>query len=472
MKIVIVGGGISGLAAAYRLEQALPEAEVTVLEQGGRPGGAVHTERHDGFLLETGPNGFLDNKPATLALCRDLGLGDRLMPASEAAGKNRYLFLGGRLRPLPGGFGAFLTSDLLSWRGKLSLLYERFRRGSAGGRDESVAAFVRRRAGPEAELLADALVTGIYAGDPELLSAQAAFPRLIELERAAGSVLAGMARAARQRRREARARGEPVPRLGRMWSFREGLGLLIDTLAAALKQPVVLGVAARRILRQTGGPGWVVAGPGKESWAADAVLLACPAYQQAALLADLDPALADHVGAIAYNRVTVVGLGYRRDDVPGRLDGFGYIAPQRERRDVLGVQWCSFIFPDRAPAGMVLLRAMCGGWHRPDAAAWDDDRLVTALRAELRLAMGITAAPVLHRVIRWERAIPQYHLGHGKRVAWIEARTARHPGVFLGGNAYHGVALNDCTEQAGRLAEQVRDYLQSVPSPAPGPRIP
>jgi oxygen-dependent protoporphyrinogen oxidase len=459
MKVVIVGAGISGLAAAFRLQQRLPTAEITVLEQRDRPGGTVWTEPRDGFLIETGPNGFLDTRPWTLDLCRDLGLGERVVAAAAAA-RNRYLFLGGRLRSLPSGLGSFLASGLLSWRGKASILLERFRRRRPGTKDESIDAFVRRRFGPEAADLADALVTGIYAGDKKLLSASACFPRLTTFEAEHGSVLKGLAHAARQRRRAAAAQGKPARQPGRMWSFPEGLGLLIETLRERLTRPPLLGAAARRVRR--GGeprPQWVVAGEGHEEWQADAVVLTCPAYQQADLLADLDPALAEQVGAIPYNRVAVLGLGYRREDVPGDLDGFGFIAPQGERRDLLGVQWCSSLFPGRAPPGMVLLRALCGGWHRPEVVAWQDDRLLQAVRDELRLAMGITAAPRLHHIVRWERAIPQYHLGHLERVAWIEGRLAHHPGLFLGGNAYYGVALNDCTAQGVVLAERVRRYV-------------
>ena len=206
-KTIIIGAGISGLALAFRLQQAAPLLDITILEQRDRPGGTTWTERPDGFQVETGANGFLDSKPSTLALCRDLGLADRLVPASEGAGKNRYLFLGDHLHPLPGSLGSFLRSDLLSWRGKLSFLAERFRRGRRNGPDESVAAFARRRAGPEvADLFADALVTGIYAGDPALLSVRAAFPRLTALEEEHGSVLKGFGRLARARRREAAAR--------------------------------------------------------------------------------------------------------------------------------------------------------------------------------------------------------------------------------------------------------------------------
>jgi oxygen-dependent protoporphyrinogen oxidase len=461
-RVVIVGAGISGLAVAYRLRQQQPAVEITVLEQNSRPGGTVWTEDCDGFRIEAGPNGFLDSKPSTLNLCHELGLEGELVEASDTAARNRFLFLDGRLRQLPNSLRSFLQSDLLSWRAKLGLFAERFRRKRTDPADESVDAFARRRAGAEvAAIFADALVTGIHAGDPKLLSLRAAFPRMAALEAEHGSILKGLARTARQRRAEAKARGEPYRRPGKLWSLRPGLRRLIEALTERLDRPPVLGVTVRRLRREPAG--WVVEGNGKEIWPADAVVLACPAYQQAAILADLDAALAERIGSIAYNRVAVVGLGYRRADVPHPLDGFGYIAPQNTRRDLLGVQWCSSTYPDRTPAGMVLLRALAGGWHRAEVAGWDDDRLLAAIRAELRLAMGITATPVLYHIVRWQRAIPQYHLGHLERVAAIQDRAAEHPGLFLGGNAYHGVALNDCTEQGDRIAGQAAHYLQGIP---------
>jgi oxygen-dependent protoporphyrinogen oxidase len=240
---------------------------------------------------------------------------------------------------------------------------------------------------------------------------------------------------------------------------------LIDTLTAQLPRPPLLGAAAQQVMLQSAtqaGTGrWLVRTADARTWPADVVVLACPAYRQAALLADLDQELANTIGTIPYNRVTVVGLGYRRSDVPMSVDGFGFIAPQRTKRDLLGVQWCSSLFPDRAPADAVLLRAMCGGWHRADVAGWEEPRLLTAMRSELQQAMGITAAPIFRRVIRWDRAIPQYHLGHQQRVQQIEQRLVRHPGLFVGGNAYHGVALNDCTEQATVLAEKIGTFLQN-----------
>jgi len=312
-------------------------------------------------------------------------------------------------------------------------------------------------------VFADAFVTGIYAGDPTLLSVRASFPRLAALEDKYGSVMKGFARSLRERRAEAEAKGEGPRRTGQMWSLREGLRGMIEAVSERLARPPVFGAGVKAIDRapDSSQPGWVVRGEGRDRWAADAVVLACPAYQQAAVVADLDRELADQIGGIAYNRVAVVALGYRRADVPHDLDGFGYIAPQRTRRDVLGVQWCSSIFPGRAPEGAVLLRAMCGGWHRAEVAGWEDERLIEAVRADLRQALGITAAPVTHHIARWDRAIPQYRLGHLERVAWVEERALRYSGLFLAGNAYRGVALNDCTEQGGVLATRVATYLRS-----------
>jgi oxygen-dependent protoporphyrinogen oxidase len=308
-----------------------------------------------------------------------------------------------------------------------------------------------------ARVLADAAVTGIHAGDPELLSVAAAFPRVVQFEREHGSVSRGLRAAARERRQAQKVRGEQ-PRPPQLWSFREGLGALVDALRERLGKCLRTGVTARRVERA--GNAWVVRGEGHESWDADAVILTAPAREQAAMVADLDSHLATEMQGIPYNRVAVVALGYRRVDLPTRVpDGFGYIAPQNTRRDVLGVQWCTSIFPERAPDGMVLWRALCGGWHRAEMIEWPDDRLVNAVREELRLAMGVAAAPAFIEIVRWPAAIPQYMIRHLDRVRRIEARVATQPGLFVGGNAYHGVAMNDCTEQALVLAERVAGYI-------------
>jgi oxygen-dependent protoporphyrinogen oxidase len=456
-RIVIVGGGISGLVLAYRIEQFLPGAEVTLLEQQAHVGGKIGTLERDGFRVEMGPNGFLDNKPAVLNLCKEIGLGDRLVAASEASGRNRFLFLRDRMRALPSGPWSLLTSNVLSFPAKIRLLLEQYRPRRRETADESIHDFARRRAGREiAETLADALVSGIFAGDPKLLSVQACFPRWATFERERGSLTAGIRAASRQRQTEAAAKGEPPPKTGqRMWSFRDGLGLLTATLRSRLTRPPLLGAVVRSLRRLKEANVWQVRGDGGERWTADVVALTCPAYTQAELLADEDSQLAEQMAEIAYTPIAVVALGYRAADVPGKLDGFGYLTPQRDRRDVLGVQWCSSIYPGRSPEGTVLLRALCGGWNRADILGWDDDRLLRAVRADLSVTMRIHAAPVFHQIVRWERAIPQYHVGHLARVARIEQRAGKHPGLFLGGNSFRGVALPDCVEQAEALARRI-----------------
>jgi len=289
------------------------------------------------------------------------------------------------------------------------------------------------------------LVTGIHGGDPELLDVRSAFPRLVKFETEDGSVIRGMRKAAKGKR----AAGDK-PERPKLWSFRDGLEVLIAALAERLPRPPVLGVAVRQIKRAA--TGWIVQGEGNDVWTADTVVLTCPAFQQARIVAELDTELAGLLAEIAYNRIAVVALGYPADDVPTVYNGFGYIAPQRLRRDVLGVQWCSAIFPARAPQGFVLWRALCGGWHRRDVVDWHDDKLAAAVQNEIRLATGVDAQPMFTHVMRWPQAIPQYLLGHPERVAAIEARAAVHPGLILGGNALHGISLNDCVEWASKIA--------------------
>jgi oxygen-dependent protoporphyrinogen oxidase len=442
-RVVVVGAGPAGLTVAFRLKQLSPACAVTVLEPRAAPGGNVGTVAANGFRVEVGPNGFLDAKPSTLELARDLGLGGELVAASEGSRQNRFVYHAGRIERLPGSPLGLLTSPLLSAAGKVSLLREPFRRKQLRP-GESVAAFARRRFGREAaSAFLDPLVTGIHAADPESLEVAAAFPRLVRFERDHGSVVRGFLKSLKQRKADGAG-----PQ--RMWSFRGGLQVLIDALRERVADSLICGVTVKRVVRTAGG--WRVHGDGHDSWPADAVVVAAPAFAQAAMLADLDATLAADLAGIAYTPVAVVALGYRVEDTAGVPDGFGYIAAGRLRRDVLGVQWCSSIFPERAPPGFVLWRALCGGAFRPELVSLPDEELVRRVHAELRHALKVRGEPAFVRVVKWPAAIPQYRVGHVERVAGIEAAAARHPGLFLTGNALHGVALNDVTEQAARVA--------------------
>lgn len=441
-RVVIVGAGISGLSLAYRL-QSLCDAEIHVLEASSRFGGVLWTDVSDGFVVEYGANGFLDNQPSTIELARELDLGDRLIAASPAAGRNRYLVLGNRLVPLPTSIRTFVRSPLLTWRGKLRLLAEPLLHRRPA-RPESVSEFARRRFGDEAaDVLIDAITTGIHGGDPSLLDVRAAFPRLSKMEVEFGGIVRAMLS----------SRGGPR----QMWSFTGGMRDLIDALAKNLRIAPRLGMTVRRLATAVGR--WRVELAGGHHVDADAVVLTCPAPMQASIVSELDEPMAGLMAGIAYNRIAVVALGYRASDLTAPWPGFGFIVPQRTRRDLLGVQWCSETYLGRAPNGMVLWRALCGGWHRADVVSWPDELLVSAVRAELARLQGVTAMPAFVRVIRWPQAIPQYSVGHPERVSQIMVRAATHPGLFLAGNAYAGVAVNDCTSHSRPLARRVAAYL-------------
>jgi oxygen-dependent protoporphyrinogen oxidase len=457
------------LATAWHLRQSGGDrCRVVVLEESGRPGGTAWTERIDGYLLETGPNGFLDNKPSTLDLCRSLGV--RLVRANESA-RDRFVYLGDKLRRLPTSPGEFLRSDLLSWRGKLRVLCERLLRGPIPT-DESIYEFGVRRLGREAtEVLLDTVVTGILAGDSRLLSLPACFPRIAELERRYGSLIRAQAHLAKARRRGMREKhastGQaPVGSPGGTLTVPEGgTRVLIERLVEQLGSAVRLCCGARRIERNPAG-GWVVVGE-SQTFATDAVVLACPAYKQAEILDPLDAELAGEIGAIPYVGVVVVVVGFRRVEMPSERTGFGYLAPQRLGRPVLGVVWSSSILPDQAPSDCLQFRAILGGWRRRDVLAWDDTTLVRQVREDLQATMRISAAPCFTWTCRWERAIPQYHVGHLDRLAKIDERRRVHFGLFLTGNCYRGVSLNDCTLDAEQTSRHVLRYLAGASAGKP-----
>lgn len=445
MRVVIVGGGISGLVVAHGLrERGTP---VTLVEAAEAPGGNIQTHARDGFLTEAGPNSFLDREPALRALAAKLGIEHRIRTADPSA-KRRYLYTGGALRALPQSPPALLKSDVLSWRAKLRMLGEPFtRRGPTG--DESLADFGRRHVGGAAtEVLVDAMQTGIYAGDMEKLSVAAVFPRLAELEKRHRSLLLGMVR----ERKAERAAPAPAP-TGAVASFDGGLGVLVKALSEALGPALQTRTRAVALRREAEGWRLDVEQDGQRAVReADRVVLAVPAFTAAELVRPLDTALATLLDGIDYAPIAVVHLGY----APGAVapqDGFGFLIPAAEKRRVLGVIHVSSTFPWRTEGGRVLYTCLIGGARRPDLVELDEAALVTLAREELRHMAGVTAEPILTETIRWKQGIPQYNLGHLGRLAAIDEGVARLPGLTLTGNAYRGVGLTDCIKEATRLAD-------------------
>jgi oxygen-dependent protoporphyrinogen oxidase len=479
---VVVGGGPSGLVLGREL-LACGEAgglEVAVLEARPRPGGKAWTERVDGYLIEHGPEGFLDSAPATLALAGELGLAERLLPAAPQAAK-RYLYARGALRPVPTNPAAFLASGILSLRGRLAVLGEPFRSPGRNG-DESVAAFARRRLGREAATtLVGAMVRGVYAGDAEDVSMPSSFPRLAALEREHGSLVRALIARRRRRgngvgpaapgegavsapaaalRETGSARGGPSGPAGRLTSFVGGMGELGSALARALGRRFEAGRPASAVRRA--GAGWRVELADGSSEFCDAVALAVEPWSAARLLAAESPALADVLAEIPAAPAVVVALGFALRDLGRPLDGFGFLVPPGGRLRMLGCLWSSATFGHRAPAGHALLRVLLGG---RDRAALDlpDDRLVALVLEELAATMGVRGAPTMVRIVRWPNAIPQYTLGHARRLSRIGQELERLPGLHLSGNGYRGIALNDCVTNAQAAA---RVIVASFAAPA------
>lgn len=461
MKVVVVGGGITGLACAHRAAELARERgielELTVLEARERLGGTIETERAGGFLIEAGPDSFLSEKPWALALCRRLGVTDRLVPTDDRFRKT-FVWFRGRLHPLPEGFqllaptrlGPFLTSGLFSWPGKLRLALDLLLPRGSPGDDESLGSFVRRRLGREAlERVAQPLVAGIYTADPDELSLGATMPRFLELERRERSVILALWRA--RRRAPAAAEGTSGARWSLFVTFANGMGELVEALARRLPPGAVhlkrrVGGIARRDGR------WRIE-LADGAIEADRVVVATEAHAAARLLRYVDPPLSTMLQVIPYASSATVSLGYRRADIPHPLDGFGFVVPRREGRALLACTFSSVKYPGRAPEGGALFRCFLGGALNAAMLEGDDGELVQRARGELRAALGVGAEPVLARVARHPFAMPQYGVGHLRSVEAIERRLETAPGLALAGAGYRGVGIADCVRSGESAAE-------------------
>jgi len=461
VKLVIVGGGITGLAAAHRAvelaREQSSELELTLVEARDRLGGTIATERTGGFLVESGPDSFLTEKPWALALCRRLGVEHRLVRTDDRFRKV-FVWRAGRLHALPDGFqllaptklGPFVRSSLFSWPGKLRMALDLVKpRGTRD--DESLGAFVRRRLGREAlERVAQPLVAGIYTADPDDLSLTATMPRFSELERRERSIILALWRA----NRRVLQTGTSGARWSLFVTFQNGMEEMVTSIASRLPPGAVL-LKQRVDGIERSGERWRVVGGLGPAFEADHVIVAAESYTASRLLRYVDPALATLLGEIPYASSATVSLGYHRADVPHPLDGFGMVVPQTERRCVFACTFSSVKYPGRAPEGHVLLRCFVGGALNEGILESEDSTLLGVARAELREALGIAAEPVLSRVARWTKAMPQYHVGHAGRVETIERCAAALPGLHLAGGAYRGVGIADCVRSGEAAAERV-----------------
>lgn len=459
-RVVIIGGGLTGLAAAHRLTtRAASERrplEVTLLEARPRLGGAIWTERRDGFLIEGGADSFITNKPAGVELCRELGLEGELI-GTDSTRRRSFVVRQGRLLPVPEGFvmmaptrvAPVLTSPILSFRGKMRLLLERFVPRKTEDSDESLASFVRRRFGREAlERLVQPLVGGVYTADPADLSLAATMPQYMAMERESGSIIRAMMRQAKGDRHASGAR------YGLFATLRDGMETLPKALAAALPRDAVrVATPVRRLLRPDPAGPWRIEPLDGPPIDASAVLLATEAHASARLVDGFDPELSLHLRSIPYASSAIAVVAYRRDAIAHPLDGFGAVVPRIEGRSILAVSFSSLKFPGRAPADSVLLRVFVGGATQPELYDLDDEEIGELVRRELSDLLGASGEPLFLDVARHPRGMPQYTLGHLDRVAAIRRCQASHAGLALAGNAFDGVGVPDCIRSGREAAD-------------------
>lgn len=467
-RVAVIGGGLSGLAAAHRIGELCGEQnrrlDLTLFEAGPRLGGVMETRRIGEYLVETGADMFITNQPAGVDLCRRLGIEDHLIPTDEKFRGSQVLHDGKPVR-IPEGFmllapariGPVLASPIFTWRGKLRMGLEYFVPRGNSGEDESLASFVRRRFGREAlQRLIQPLVGGIYTADPEKLSLQATLPRFLELERRYRSLI--------------RAAGKPEFRQGSSESIgsgaryglfvapRGGIGELVEALQRRVAEWSTIRLntrvsAVRR--RGEGGGGWDVTLREGTTEAFDALLLAVRSYQVADLIEGIDAELAELLRGIEYTSTAIVASGHKLSDIRDPLQAFGLVVPAVEGRRILAVSYASRKFRGRAPEGRVLLRTFVGGALQPELFALDDAEILRLVREELREILGVGGEPDFEVVARYARGMPQYHVGHLERVAAIEARVAGLAGLELAGNAYHGVGIPDCILSAEAAAQRL-----------------
>jgi oxygen-dependent protoporphyrinogen oxidase len=457
LDLVIVGAGVSGLALAREVLERRAEWSVALLESEDQPGGTMRSDWVGGCLCEWGPNGFLTNVPHTWDLAHEVGLGERILVANGKA-ERRYLWVNGALRALPMKPAAFFTSDLLSRRGRARVLLEPFMpRGPVGG-DESVFAFASRRIGREAaSVLVDAMVSGIYAGDPENLSLQSAFPRMKQMEEEHGSLVKAMIAKMRASRRTKVKSGGPMGPGGKLTSFDEGMQVLIQRLAEIAGPRLSLSTrvvdlepveGGYRIDTIRNGSPWTLR--------ARRVALATPSFAGQAILKRRFASVARTLEAIPYAGITVACLVYDRQQIAHDLDGFGFIIPRGQGARLLGCIWNGSIFPPHVTNQRVLMRTMVGGARDPEGAALSEGRTVDLVHGELgRMLGGITGMPKATRLFRHPKGIPQYVMGHPERLQRLEQDLREYPGLYLLNNAYRGIGVNDCVREAKALAERL-----------------
>ena len=455
MDIAIIGGGITGLSAAYRLERLIPSARITLFEESGRLGGKIFTERSGPYLLEGAADSFLARKPRGVGLCEELGLAAQLH-GRRPENKRTFVRRHGRLHPLPEGLSGFIPTDLsvlenhplLSEEGLRRLKQEKTLPPFLGVEDESLATFVTRRLGREAyDNLVEPLMSGIFAGNGEQLSLLATYPQLRQVEQRAGSLLTGLA---------ASSKNQGNDKYPPFVSFADGMGTLIKALAESLTNTELWLQTKVRRLHPAAGQWHVI--NDRQPYEADAVLLTTPTYVSSWLVDPFAPNLSNLLSQIDYASSAIVYLAIPKSDIEHLPESYGFVVPTIEQSDALACTWSSQNWAGRAPDDKLLLRVYLGRHGRQDVLQFDDETLVENALEEIRPIVGKSSVPEFCRVYRWPKAMPQYTMGHLERLAAIRQQLGNHPGLFMAGAAFDGVGIPNCIGSGEAAAEQISDY--------------
>ncbi|MBS3976123.1 MAG: protoporphyrinogen oxidase [Syntrophomonadaceae bacterium] len=467
-EAVIIGGGITGLAAALALQG---KADYMLLEKDSRLGGKILTEKAEGFIIEGGPDCFLSEKPWVAQLAASLGISHRLLGTNEEQ-KGTFVLSKGRLHRLPEGLmllvptqiWPFVINPLISWPGKLRMALDLFLPPKKGGGDESLASFVRRRLGQEAlDKIAGPLIGGIHAGDPDTMSLQASFPRFLNMEQNYGSITKAML-AARKHKAVPQATQDAGVAKTYFMSFRDGLGELTAAVIARLDQErLKTGAPVKSIAssQEEGKRIYVVELENGTQVRSPALILAIPAGAAALLVRDLDPEMSAALKQMPAVSSATVSLAFKAADIPRKLEGFGFVVPAGENRKIMAVTYSSLKWAGRVPdASFVLLRVFVGGAHQEQLAQLDDGAILKLVGQELHDILAIKTSPLFARIYRWIKGMPQYTLGHLDRMSLIEQRAGQLPGFYLAGGSYRGVGIGDCINGGTKAAEGALQYLQ------------
>ncbi len=451
--VVIVGGGISGLSALHFLKQRHPEFDITLFEADRRLGGTIGTDHIDGYSFDWGPNGFLDREPLTLRMCDEIGLADTLERASEKV-NSRFILRKNKLRRVPMSPKEFLGSDILSLGGKLRIALEPFSKSRPDGIDETIYDFAKRHIGKEAaDYMLQPMVSGIYGGMADRLSLKSCFPIMQEMEDEYGSLFKAMIGRARKAKAEGRKSGGPSGPSGWLTSFKGGLYAIIERFHSLYGEQIIVDSPVESIERSE--QHYLVKLRDGSTTTARHVVLALPTNFAANLVRKLSTPLADRFDSIPYAPIAVICLGYEKSQVRNDLNGFGFLVPAKEQRRILGSIWTSSIFAERCPEGHVQFRTMIGGDGDHESINLSDDDLLAATTNDLNDILGISGAPQVVKIYRWAHGIPQFMVGHSDKMTAIETELTELGNLFVTGNAYYGIGLNDCVKQSYKIAQKI-----------------